>query len=159
MSERILPHSIEAERGVLGSIVIDPEAYDLIAVSLRADDFYRNGHRVIYAAIVSLVAKRINPDYLTLCNELEQSDKLEEAGGASYITGLINDVPTSGNIEYYARIVSKSAEDRGLISYAGHVVVLAYARDPQAMQKSEQMLFNLQRHTLNQGFTDMPEMV
>jgi replicative DNA helicase len=159
MNERILPHSIEAERGVLGSIVIDPEAYDLIADSLRADDFYRNGHRVIYAAIVSLTAKRINPDYLTLCNELEQSDKLEEAGGASYITGLMNDVPTSGNIEYYAGIVSKSAEDRGLISYAGHVVALAYSRDPQAMQKSEQMLFNLQRHTLNQGFTDMPEMV
>lgn len=159
MKERLLPHSIEAEQGVLGSIVIDPEAYDLIADCLKAEDFYRDTHRVIYATVTSLVAKRVSPDYLTLCNELEQSNKLEEIGGASYITGLINDVPTSGNIEYYAGIVSRSAEHRRLISYAGQVVSLAYSQDPEAMQKSEQLLFNLQKHTLNQGFVDMPEMV
>jgi replicative DNA helicase len=159
MNERMLPQNIEAEEGVLGSIIIDPECYDLIADRLKADDFYRNSHRVIYSVVVSLVARRVSPDNITICDELERLDKLEEIGGASYITSLINCVPTSGNIEYYAGIVFRTAECRRLVHYAGNVVALAYSQDPEAMQKAEQWLFDLQRNGLSQGFIDMPEMV
>src|SRR5260370_36932930 len=100
--EPILPYNIEAEQGVLGSILIDPESYDLVADQLKADDFYRNAHRVLYQTIVSMAAQHITPDYVTLCDELDRVGKMEEVDGADYITSLINQVPTSGTIESYA---------------------------------------------------------
>src|SRR5437016_4608489 len=157
--ERILPNNIEAEQGVLGSILIDPESYDLVADRLKADDFYRNAHRVLYEMIVSLVTQRITPDYITLCDELDRTDKMKEVDGAGYITSLINLVPTSGNIEYYAGIVSRAALNRRLIHAAGQIVVLGYDQDPESMEKSEQLLFSLQNHTMTQAFTPMPAMV
>ena len=86
MKERHLPQNIEAEQGVLGSILIDPPCYDLIADRLMPMDFYRDAHRVIYQTITSLVARRITPDYHTICDDLDRTDKMEEVGGASYIT-------------------------------------------------------------------------
>jgi replicative DNA helicase len=159
MIERQLPQNIEAEQGVLGSIIIDPECYDLVADGLKADDFYRNGHQTIYGAMVSLVARRIKPDYITLCDELDQTDKMEDAGGADYILSLINKVPTSGNIEYYAGIVSRSAQCRRLIRYAGQVVAWAHAQDVDAMQKTEEALFQLADHSAAQDFMAMPALI
>ncbi len=159
MIERHLPENIEAEQGVLGSILINPEAYDLVADSLKSGDFYRNGHQIIYTAMVNLTARRIRPDYITLCDELDQTNKMEDAGGSAYLTSLINRVPTPGNIEYYAGIVARTAECRRLIRYASQVVAWAHAQDTDAMQKSEIALFALQQHSTAQEFVDMPEMV
>jgi replicative DNA helicase len=159
MIERQLPQNVEAEQGVLGSILIDLECYDLVADSLKTDDFYRNAHQTIYAAMINLTARRIKPDFITLCDELDQTNKIEDAGGADYITSLINAVPTSGNIEYYAGIVVRSAECRRLIRYAGQVVAWAQAQDVDAMRKTEEALFALADHSTAQDFVAMPEMI
>ena len=119
--ERQFPHNIEAECGALGSLLIDPEAVSLIADRLRPEDFYRDAHRTIYEAIITLYERNAPADFITLCDLLEQRGLLETVGGASYLTSLINHVPTSGNLEYYAHIVAQKAGFRRLIHAAGQI--------------------------------------
>src|SRR6266566_6217408 len=118
---RLLPQNIEAECGVLGSIIIDPEALLQVVDFLHAEDFYRDAHRTIYEVMLELANRRMPADFITICDVLERRNKLEEVGGASYITSLINQVPTSGNAVYYARIVERTAILRHLIHAAGQI--------------------------------------
>jgi replicative DNA helicase len=143
--ERLLPQNIEAECGVLGSIIIDPEAVALVADWLRPDDFYRDAHRIIYTAVLELYERNEPADFITLCEFLEQRQQLENIGGASYLTSLISYVPTSGNAMYYARIVAQKAGFRRLIHAAGQIAALAYEETEGAQEQAEQLLFSLQR--------------
>lgn len=148
--EKLLPQNIEAERGVLGSIIIDPEAIVQVGDFLTADDFYRDVHRTIYEVIAQLYEQREAADFITICDELERRNKLEDVGGASYITSLINQVPTSGNVEYYGRIVERTAILRRLIHAAGEIAAIAYDEVDAnvALEKAEQLIFGIsQRHT------------
>ena len=147
--EKLLPQNIEAECGVLGSIIIDPEAIVQVAEFLFPDDFYRDAHRTIYEVIIQLYEQREAADFITICDELERRNKLEDVGGASYITSLINLVPTSGNVEYYGRIVERNAILRRLIEAAGQIAAVAYQEEDAdvALDKAEQPIFNIsQRH-------------
>jgi replicative DNA helicase len=147
--EKLLPQNIEAERGVLGSIIIDPEAIVQVGDFLTADDFYRDAHRTIYEVIAQLYEQREAADFITICDELERRNKLEDVGGASYITSLINQVPTSGNVEYYGRIVERTAILRRLIHAAGEIAAIAYDEVDAdlALEKAEQLIFGIgQRH-------------
>jgi replicative DNA helicase len=147
--EKLLPQNIEAECGVLGSIIIDPEAIVQVAEFLFPDDFYRDAHRTIYEVILQLYEQREPADFITICDELERRNKLEDVGGASYITSLINQVPTSGNVEYYGRIVERNAILRRLIEAAGQIAAVAYEEEDAdiALDKAEQLIFNIsQRH-------------
>ncbi|HLZ62468.1 MAG TPA: DnaB-like helicase N-terminal domain-containing protein [Ktedonosporobacter sp.] len=83
----------------MGSLLIDPDAIVLVADLLRPGDFYRDAHRTIYEAILRLHEQRRSADFITLCDELEQHGRLEDVGGASYLTSLVNLVPTSWNAE------------------------------------------------------------
>lgn len=141
--EKLLPQNIEAEQGVLGSIIIDPEAIVQVIEFLRTEDFYRDAHRSIYEVIVHLYERRDAPDFITICDELERRDKLADAGGASYITSLINQVPTSGNIEYYGRIVERQALLRRLIHAAGLIAANAYEQDENALETAESLIYDI----------------
>jgi replicative DNA helicase len=145
--ERFLPQNIEAEASVLGSLLIDPEAISLVIDFLRADDFYRDGHRVIYETILELYERHEPADFVILCHELGRYNKLEEAGGESYIASLVSLVPTSGNIEYYGRIVQRMATLRRLIHVGGQIVATAYAEDDAeaVLEQSEQMIFSVRQ--------------
>jgi len=147
--EKLLPQNIEAESGVLGSIIIDPEAIVQVADFLYPEDFYRDAHRSIYEVIVQLYEQRQPADFITICDELERRNKLEDVGGPSYVTSLINQVPTSGNVEYYGRIVERTAILRRLIHAAGEIAAIAYQEGDAdvALDKAEQLIFNIsQRH-------------
>jgi replicative DNA helicase len=147
--EKLLPQNIEAESGVLGSIIIDPEAVVQVADFLAAEDFYRDAHRTIYEVILQLYERHEPADFITICDELERRNRLEEVGGASYITSLINQVPTSGNVEYYGRIVERTAILRRLIHAAGQIAAVAYEEGDAdlALDKAEQLIFGIsQRH-------------
>ena len=147
--EKLLPQNIEAESGVLGSVIIDPEAVVQVADFLKAEDFYRDAHRTIYEVILQLYERHEPADFITICDELERRNKLEEIGGASYITSLINQVPTSGNVEYYGRIVERTAILRRLIHAAGQIAAVAYEEGDAdaALDKAEQLIFGIsQRH-------------
>lgn len=140
--EKLLPSSIEAERGVLGSLIIDPDAIGLIDQWLAPDDFYRDAHRTLYAAIIRLCARRTPADFITLCDILEREGKLVDIGGASYVTSLVNAVPTSGNIEHYAHIVAQKALYRRLIQAAGQIAACAYEEAENVAELAEQTIFS-----------------
>jgi replicative DNA helicase len=116
-------------------------------------------HRLIYASIVRLQARGISADFITLCDDLELQGKLEEAGGASYLTSLINYVPTSGNAESYAQIVSRAALNRRLVHFAGQVASLAYVQDGKSLEKTEELLFSIEKHTMAGDFSTMSAMM
>jgi len=146
-TERQFPHNLEAERGVLGSIIIDPEAVVLVADFLSSEDFYRDAHRTMYGVIMQLYDQRTAADFITICDVLEQQNTLEEVGGASYISSLINEVPTSGNAVYYGRIVSRTALLRRLIAAGGQIVAQAYEDSEEdaalTLEQAEQLIFEI----------------
>ncbi len=159
--EKLLPQNIEAECGVLGSIIIDPEAIVQVSDFLRADDFYRDAHRTIYEVILQLFEEREPADFITICDELERSNKLEEVGGASYITSLINQVPTSGNVEYYGRIVERTSILRRLIHAAGQIAAVAYDSNDAdaALEKAEQLIFKISQRHARSDFAHISEIL
>jgi replicative DNA helicase len=159
--EKLLPQNIEAECGVLGSILIDPEAIIQVADFLRPEDFYRDAHRAIYEVMLQLYERHEPADFITLCDELERQGKLEEVGGASYITSLVNQVPTSGNIEYYGRIVERMAVLRRLIHAAGQIAAIAYEEGDadQALDKAERLIFEIGRRRLRSDFSLLSEIL
>lgn len=159
--EKLLPQNIEAECGVLGSIIIDPEAIVQVSDFLRPEDFYRDAHRTIYEVILHLYQSSEPADFITICDELERRGRLEDVGGASYITSLINQVPTSGNVEYYGHIVERTATLRRLIHAAGQIAAVAYeeADADVALDKAEKLIFDIsQRHTRS-DFSSMEEIL
>jgi replicative DNA helicase len=139
--EKLLPCSIEAEAAVLGSLIIDPDAIGQVEPLLKADDFYRDAHRCIYAAIARLAGRSIPADFITLCDLLEREGTLTDCGGASSITSLINGVPTSGNVEHYAHIVAQKALCRRLVGVAGQIAALAYDEVEDAAAQAEALVF------------------
>src|SRR5215813_6102611 len=157
--EKLLPQNIEAECGVLGSIIIDPEAIVQVSDFLHADDFYRDAHHTIYEVILQLYEEHEPADFITICDELERRNKLEDVGGAGYITSLINQVPTSGNVEYYGRIVERTAILRRLIHAAGQIAAIAYeeADADIALDKAEQLIFAVGQRHAQQGFSPINE--
>ncbi|MGB8346568.1 MAG: replicative DNA helicase, partial [Ktedonobacteraceae bacterium] len=156
--EKLLPQNIEAECGVLGSLLIDPEALDRVVGFLRPDDFYRDAHRTIYEAILALSTRSEPADFLTLCDELARQNKLEAVGGASSITLLINLVPTSGNAAYYARIVLRTGVLRRLIAAAGKIAALAYEESDDiqgALEQAERIVFEVSQPYLLSSSVDI----
>ena len=101
------PQNIEAEKSLLGSLIIDREAINKVGDFLRSEDFYNKGHQNIYKAIFSLFEKREPIDLLSIANRLEEMKALEETGGVSYISSLAASVPTSAHVNSYAKIVQK----------------------------------------------------
>ena len=148
--EKLLPQNIEAEAGVLGSLLIDPGAIVQVADFLRPEDFYREAHREIYRAVLDLYETSDPADLITLTDELQRRGKLEEVGGISYVSSLANQVPTSANVEYYGRIVERTSVLRRLISAAGQIAAVAYSEPDAsiALDEAEKLVFNVsQRFT------------
>lgn len=121
-----IPHSREAEEAVIGAVLINPEVYFEVADFLKADDFYIHRHCFIWSAFTCLQERRIPIDLLTICEELERTNRLVEVGGSAYITSLINQVPSSLNAESYAHIVQGHAIRRKMIQAANTIASLAY---------------------------------
>src|SRR5258708_20440525 len=157
--EKLLPQNIEAECGGRGSIIIDQEAIVQVADFLHADDFYRDAHRTIYDIIIFLYEQREPADFITICDELERRNKLEEVGGASYITSLVNQVPTSGNVEYYGRIVERNSILRRLIHAAGQIAAVAYEENDAdvALDKAEHLIFTITHPPPPTTFSLLPD--
>src|SRR5690348_3136049 len=123
---RTPPQNLEAEQSVLGALLIDKDAIVKVAEILRADHFYRDAHAEIYNAVLSLYEKREPADIVTVTDELKLRGTYDEAGGAGYLTTLVNFVPTSAHIEHYARIVKDKAVRRQLISASARISEMGY---------------------------------
>lgn len=127
--ERMVPHSVEAEEAVLGSILINPDALYDVAPFLRADDFFIVKNGWIYEAILALATRQDSIDYVTVCEELRTRERLDEIGGAAYVTYLINHTPTSLYAESYGRIMERAAIRRRLLGSATDIAQVAYDED------------------------------
>jgi replicative DNA helicase len=124
-----LPHLREAEEAVLGSVLLNAEVYFEIAHLLTPDDFFLHRNRWIWEAFTRLQEQRLPIDILTVSEELERQDRLNETGGPAYLTALINNVPSTLHAIAYARLVEESATRRRLLGAANDIARLAYAAD------------------------------
>jgi replicative DNA helicase len=134
-AEKGLPQNLDAERSVLGAILLDPAALSFVVPVLSQDDFFPDTHRRIYGAMLELSQRSAEIDILTLREELDRVGAMDKVGGAAYLTALLDGVPDVGNVEHYARIVKEKSTLRRLIR-AGQRIVregLAGERDAEAL--------------------------
>jgi len=132
MAEQInkpLPHNIEAEKALLGCILIDPEAIYKVADIISPEDFYKPAHQIIYSAILYLFERREAIDVLTVTNRLREMEELDKIGGPSYLFELINSAPTVMNVVNYAKIVKDKKARRDMIQAAFEIQRLAFDED------------------------------
>jgi replicative DNA helicase len=160
--DKLIPQNIEAEEAILGALLIDPEALFRVAPFLKADDFYIQKNAWIYDAILALHERREPVDFVTLCDELERKEQLEEIGGAAYITRLINAVPSAIHAEAYGHIVENAAIRRRLINAATEIAQLAYQEDEdvdQTVDRAEQALFNVSQRRITRDLAPIQEVI
>lgn len=160
--DRLPPHNLEAEQSVLGSLLIDRDAVIRIASYVKPSDFYRAAHGLIYEAILTLYNKREPTDLITLVDELRRTARLDDAGGETYLTELIAAVPTAVHVEYYGRIVERTATLRRLISAGTEIVDIGYteAMDiEQALDGAERAIFAVSQKRSTRDFRSIGEIL
>jgi replicative DNA helicase len=161
-ADRLPPQNIEAEQSVLGSLLIDPDAIVRVSSFLRASDFYREAHQVIYRAMRSLHERHLPADFITVVDELERREELDLIGGSAYLTSLINVVPTSVHVEHYGHIVERTSLMRRLIDAAGEIAALAYGDHEDAdevIDQAERILFEVSRRRISRSLVPISEII
>ena len=156
--ERLPPHNIEAEQAVLGSLLIDRDAIIRIASFLRPDDFYRGSHAILYETLLELYNRRVPADFVTIVDELERIGRLDDVGGVSYLTELLNVVPSAVHVEYYARIVERTATLRRLIRAGTEIVRLGFdeaIETDEAIERAERLIFNVSQRRVSRDFVSI----
>jgi replicative DNA helicase len=162
---RIPPHSIEAESSVLGGLLLDNSAWDRVGDALTDNDFYRYEHRLIFAAIGSLINGNKPADVITVFEHLQSQGRAEEIGGMMYLNALAQYVPSASNIRRYAEIVRDRAILRKLITASDEIATNAFNTKGRAVSEivdeSEQKIFKIgeQGKRNSQGFQAMETLV
>lgn len=149
------PHNVEVEACILGSLLIDKDAIVAVADFLRPEHFYEETNALIYKAILALYEERQPIDIVTLKEKLKKSKSLVKVGGFSYLTSLVNTVPTAAHVEEYGRIVQDDYTKRELITAAGKISESAFDEGQEASQvldEAEQLIFSLSQKHLKQVF-------
>lgn len=156
------PHSLDVERSVLGSILIDKEAISKIADFLLPEDFYHDSHALIYQAIFDLYDRRHPVDVITLSNLLEERKQLEQIGGSSYLASMANEVPTASHVFEYAMIVKSKSTLRRLIKAGDVIRGLGYNEaEPleELLDQAEKSLFGVSQTFLKDRFVHIKEIL
>jgi replicative DNA helicase len=156
--DTLQPHNIEAEEGVLGSLLIDNDAIIRIVSTLKPGDFFIGRHGWIYEAITDLFERRRPCDIITLTDELERRGYLKDIGGPAYLTDLINLTPTSVHVEHYAKIVERTATLRRLIDGVTQIAQLAYEDKKDAdevMDEAESIIFRISEKRSKRDLTPL----
>ena len=157
-----LPANVEAERSILGAILLDNLAYNQAAEHLRPDDFSLDSHRRIYSRMVDLAESSRPIDMITLIEELERRKELEAIGDVGYVSGLVDGVPDRPSIEHYVRIVRDKALLRGLIHAANAAIAKAADQSDPAediLNEAEATIFQLSEKRIGRGFIGVQEII
>ncbi|HEX9186176.1 MAG TPA: DnaB-like helicase N-terminal domain-containing protein [Vicinamibacteria bacterium] len=144
--ERTLPHNPEAERTVLGAILVDNQAFNSAAEILNREDFYREAHRRIFDAMAALAERSQPIDLVTLKDELHRLSALEAVGGAAYLAGLVDGVPRITSVEHWSRIIKEKAVVRNLIHAGNRIVHSCYEGEDEAatlLDRAEKSIFDI----------------
>jgi replicative DNA helicase len=160
--ERPLPHNLDAERSVLGAILLDNHALNATVELVRPEDFFLDQHRRILEQIIALGEKQRGIDLVTLTEELARRGELEAAGGAPYLAQLVDGVPRVSHVEHYARIVKEKAMLRNLIHAAFAIQQQALEAEEGAeetLDRAESMIFQLAEERIRAGLVGVKELV
>lgn len=152
---RIPPSSLEAEQSVLGALLIDKDSAVAVMPFLRGEHFYNEKHQVIYEAITELYDLREPVDVVTVSEKLKNKKSLKRVGGATYLTELVNQVPTSAHVEHYAKIVKNLATKRTLISQGSKMVEDSFDESKvleDILDDAEKAIFSLSQQHLARNF-------
>src|SRR6266566_7274599 len=157
-----LPASVEAERSILGAILLDNLSYNQAAEHLRPEDFSLDSHRRIYARMIDLAESSRPIDIITLVEELDRHKELEAIGDVAYVSSLLDGVPDRPSIEHYVKIVRDKALLRGLIHAANAAIARAADQSDAAediLNDAESAIFQLSEKRIGRGFLGIQEIV
>jgi replicative DNA helicase len=161
VAERTLPHNLEAERSVLGAILLHNDTFNTAAEVIDASDFFRDAHRRIFDKMVRLQERGNAIDLVTLKEELTRSGELDEVGGPAYISALVDGVPRSTNVEHYARIIKEKSTLRNLIYSANKILANAYDAEEEAdtiLDQAESAIFAIADKKIRDGFVSLKDL-
>jgi replicative DNA helicase len=159
--ERTLPHNIDAEKAVLGAILVNNENYYRVMESLKPGDFYLDSHRVIYRKMVDLIEKSKAIDLVTIQDELDRSSQLEAAGGIAYLASLLDGVPHLVNVDHYIEFIRERSLLRQMINATNKIMAECFDQAEPAeeiLDRAEQALFDLSEKRMRIGFVSVKEM-
>ncbi len=141
----LLPQNIEAEEAVLGAILVNPRVITKVVEILKPDSFYKPAHRYVYEAMLHLFNSNEKIDLITVCDTLNFSQKLDAAGGRSFINDLSYNAITTANVEYYAKIIQEKAIKRALINAGSEIVSFGYDMNPidTSLDSAERLIFDI----------------
>lgn len=160
--ERPLPHNLEAERSILGAVILDNHTLNAAVEKLRAEDFFLPQHRLIFSQMVQLAEKQEAIDTITLMEDLTRRNELEAAGGIAYLSQLTDGLPRLTNVDHYARIVKEKAVLRSLIHSASAIQEQALAAGDDAdviLDRAESAIFQLAEDRVRAGLIGVKELV
>lgn len=152
------PQSADAEASLLGSLIIDSDAFIKVADSLRTEDFFNEQHRRIFASMRKLFDKHRPIDVLTLSEQLKSNGELDDVGGAGYLTELTNFVPTSSHVEHYAEIVAEKSIRRRLIEASENIAKISHQEGKglqELIEEAEARLFEVSQRSVKQDITSL----
>ncbi len=159
---KLPPHDLDAEQSVIGSLLINPDAVISVVEILGAGDFYKEAHGHIYDAILTLYERREPIDLVTLTSELNKRDQLDAIGGKTYLSEIIAIVPTSANVEFYAKIVANKSVLRKLITTATNIAELGYKEEEEVdtlLDKAESSIFKIAQAKRSDTFSSIREIL
>jgi replicative DNA helicase len=162
LKDRVPPHNNEAEAATLGAILLDPEALARVLVYIRPDDFYRNANSRIFQAILNLSERAEEIDIITVTQELRAEGALENVGGPGYVSSLTDAVPTSANVEYYARIVKESSVRRKLLRVSNEIIATVYddtRESRKVLEEAERRIFDIAESQQSESFRKAKDIV
>lgn len=160
--DKSLPADINAERATLGSILLDRDAIIPVAPWLFPEYFYMEKHAAVYEAQLACYNRRTPPDLVNVTDELRRQNRLDGIGGVAYLLDLANSVPTAVHVEYYGRIVERTALLRRLIVAGGKIAALGYDETnelEETLDKAESELFAVSQRRANEGFVHIGQVV
>lgn len=162
MTEKIPPQNLDAEQSVLGAMMLEREAIHKVGRFLKPEDFYLDGHRLIYEAILNLDEGGNPIDLITVTDELKQQGALERIGGATYVASLASMVPTAANVEYYAHIVEEKSLLRSMIRISTQIAEMSYegTENPEKiLDEAERLIFDLEGRRTTGTFSSIKEIL
>ncbi len=160
--ERLPPQNLEAEQAVLGSMLLEDEAVGHAAELLEESAFYKDSHRKIFSALLSLYTANVPVDLVTITNELKKHNLLEEIGGASYLAILTSIVPTAANAEHYCRIVKQKSILRELIRATTQIASASYEESVEPdylLDRAEALIFDIASKKIKRDAVAMKDII
>jgi len=160
--DRLPPQNVEAEQSIIGAILIDNEALPKALEIIGIDDFYKTSHRKIFRSMVELFDRNEPIDLITLTDYMKRSDELDAVGGVSYLSSLVNMVPTAANIKYHSKIVREKGLLRSLLSSATEIASKVYEDNLEAEEMvdyAERSIFDISDKRVKASFITLKELI